>query len=147
MFPEACKFIKKFSANFAKFLRTPIFLKHLWWLLLKKINLKFLTEKMLATMVDRRKKYLKKHWLKCSKAVPQKTKIGSNINDSKSHIWNSFYENIISGMQLFIFVQTFQRTYQSFFNFRFFNRKSQSQQKPAKKITHFTIQLFRYFYP
>ena len=27
-----------------------------------------------------------------------------------------------------------------FFNFRFFSRKSQSQQKLAKKITHFTIQ-------
>ena len=38
--PEACKFIKKelqrrcFPLNFAKFLRTPFFVKHLWWLLL-----------------------------------------------------------------------------------------------------------------
>ena len=30
--------------------------------------------------------------------------------------------------------------HQSFFNFRFFSRKSQSKQKLPKKITHFTIQ-------
>ena len=32
--------------------------------------------------------------------------------------------------------------YQSFFNIRFSSRKSQSQQKLAKKITHFTIKFF-----
>ena len=42
----------------------------------------------------------------------------------------------------FIFVHTFQWTSsESFFYFRFSNRKSQSQQKLAKKITHCTIQL------
>ena len=42
----------------------------------------------------------------------------------------------------FIFLYTFQWTSSElfFFNFRFFSRKSQSQQKLAKKITHFTIQ-------
>ena len=33
-----------------------------------------------------------------------------------------------------------------FFNFRFSLRKSQSQQKPAKKINYFTIQLYNYFF-
>ena len=35
-------------------------------------------------------KLKKKHWLKRPKAVPQKTKLGPNINNSKSHIYNSF---------------------------------------------------------
>ena len=55
--------------------------------------------------------------------------------------WNSFLENIISGIQFFIFVHKFQWTSSEVsFNFRFSSRKSQSQQKLAKKITHFTIQ-------
>ena len=37
--------------------------------------------------------------LKCPKAVPKKQNLGQNINDSKSQVWNSFFENIISGMQ------------------------------------------------
>ena len=42
---------------------------------------------------------------------------------------------------VFIFVQTFQLAPPQFFlNFRFSSRESQSQQKLAKKITHFTIQ-------
>ena len=38
---QACNFIKKetlaqvFSVNFVKFLRTPFFIGHLWWLLLR----------------------------------------------------------------------------------------------------------------
>ena len=41
----------------------------------------------------------------------------------------------------FIFVQTFQWTLSEFlFNFKFYSRKSQSQEKLAKKITNFTIQ-------
>ena len=54
----------------------------------------------------------------------------------KSHICNSFLENIISGIQRFYICSGFIY----FFNFRFSSRKSQSQQKLAKKITHFTIQ-------
>ena len=34
----------------------------------------------------------------------------------------------------------FQWTSEFFFNFRFFSRKSQSQQKLSKKVTYFTIQ-------
>ena len=46
---------------------------------------------------------LKKHWLKRPQAVPQSPINGNldqNINHSKSHIWNSFFENIILGIQL-----------------------------------------------
>ena len=55
---------------------------------------------MLAFMVARRQK-IKKHWLKRPKAVPKKRNLDQNINYSKSHIWNYFFENIISGIQLF----------------------------------------------
>ena len=54
--------------------------------------------KMLATMVDRQRKIKKKHWLKRPNAVPQKRKLHHSINDSKSHIWNSFIENDISSI-------------------------------------------------
>ena len=40
--------------------------------------------KMSATMLGRRR-----------------TKMNQNINDSESHIWNSFFENITSGVQCF----------------------------------------------
>ena len=43
----------------------------------------------------------KNHWLKRPKASPDKRNFDQNINDSKSHIWNSFFENIISGIQRF----------------------------------------------
>ena len=43
-------------------------------------------------------------------------------------------------MQLFYIVQKFQWTSTVFFNFRFSSRKSESQQKLAKKIARFTIQ-------
>ena len=43
--PEACNFMKKetlrhrcYPVKFAKFLRTPIFMEHLWWLLLYHSN-------------------------------------------------------------------------------------------------------------
>ena len=36
-------------------------------------------------------KLAKKHWLKALKKTPQKT-LDQNKNDSKSHIWNSFFE-------------------------------------------------------
>ena len=56
--------------------------------------------KMSNTKVDRRRK-IKKHtqWLKRPKLVPPKN-FDQNVNDSKSHICNSFFENIISGIQL-----------------------------------------------
>ena len=52
-----------------------------------------------------------------------------------------FLKILFWAYNFFIFAQTFQRTSSEFlFNFRFSSRKSQSQQKLAKKITHFTIQ-------
>ena len=76
---------------------------------------------------------------------PKERNLDQNINDSKSHIWNSFFENIISGIQLFyIRPQVLVDIIRVFFNFRFSSRKSlkksQKQQKLAKYITHFTIQ-------
>ena len=61
--------------------------------------------------------------------------------DSKSHIWNSFFENINSGIQIF-YIRPLVPVgiIRDIFNFRFSKRKSQSQQKLAKKFTHFTIQ-------
>ena len=50
-------------------------------------------------MVGRQRKIKKKHWLKRPSAVPKKRNLNQNINYSKSHIWNSFFENSISGIQ------------------------------------------------
>ena len=52
--------------------------------------------------------------------------------------WNYFFENIISGIQLFYIRPDAPAEF--LFSFRFSSRKSQSQQKLAKKISHFTIQ-------
>ena len=70
--------------------------------------------KMQVTMIGWWRKVLKLHWLKCPKAVREKWHFDQNRNDSKSHII-SFS-----------------------FNLWFVSRKSQNQQKLARKITHFT---------
>ena len=58
--------------------------------------------RMLAKMVSRRRKIKRKHLLKHPKAVPQKQNLDRNLElFKKSHIWNYFIENIISGIQLF----------------------------------------------
>ena len=67
-------------------------------------------------MVGRRQKVLKLHWLKRPKAVPKKQNLDHKTNNSKPHIWSLSIK------------------------FRFFGRKSQSQQKLVKKIIHFTMQ-------
>ena len=98
---------------------------------------------MSATMVGRRREIKKKQWLKCPKANPKKTKFGPKSNDSKSDIWNSVFENIIPDICFYVcpdFPEDIIRFF--FFNFRFSSRKSQSQQKLARKITHFIIQSF-----
>ena len=83
---------------------------------------------MVATMIDRRQKlFLKQNWLKHPKAVPKITKFGPKCKWFHCRVWKSFFENIISGIQ-------------NFFNIRFSSRKSQWQQKLAKKVTNFTIQ-------
>ena len=74
-------------------------------------------------------------------SAKKKRNLHQNINDSKSHIWNYFLRVLFRAHNFFIFVHTFQWTSSPFFfNFRFFSRKSQSHQKLAKKIAHFTIQ-------
>ena len=83
-----------------------------------------------------------KHWLKRPKANSPKMKTGPKYEWFKiSYLEFVFFENI-RAYSVFIFLQTFQLTPSEFFflNFRFSSRKSQSQQKLAKKITHFTIQ-------
>ena len=44
---------------------------------------------------------LKKTLAKTPSSSPQKRNLDQNINDSRCHIWNSFDENIILGIQLF----------------------------------------------
>ena len=92
------------------------------------------------TMVGRTKNK-KKHRLKLPKAVPKCRNMDQNINDSKSHISNSLFENIISSIQLF-YVRPHVPVdiIRVFFNFRFSSRNSQNLHKLAKKITNFTIQ-------
>ena len=52
-----------------------------------------------------------------------------------------FLKILLQPYNFFMFAQMFQWTSSKFlFNFRFSSRKSQSQLKLAKKITHFTIQ-------
>ena len=67
-------------------------------------------------MVAWRRKNSKLRWLKRPRTVSNYRNLDKKINSSKPHIWSLS------------------------FNFRFFNRKTQSQQKLAKKITHFTTQ-------
>ena len=58
---------------------------------------------------------------KNEKKKKKKKKLAKTINDSKPHIWNYFFENIISGIQGFIFVHTFQWTSsEMFFSFQVF---------------------------
>ena len=93
-------------------------------------------------MVGRWQKNLKKHWLKPPKAVTWKTKLGSKYKWFKNLIFGILFLKILFwAYKVFIFVQTFHwMSSDFFFNFRFSSRKSQSQQKLAKKITHFTIE-------
>ena len=61
-----------------------------------------------------------------------------------SHIWNSFFENIISGMQLFYIRQHVPVEIVSFFfNFKFSSGKCQSQHKLAKNHSFYNTGLFK----
>ena len=102
--------------------------------------------KISPTMVGWRWKIEKKYWLKRLKVVLQKYKniemMDQYRNNSKFYIYYSFFENIISGIQIFCVLSTRSSGHhQSFFYSRFSIRKSQSQRKLVKKITHFSIQL------
>ena len=71
---------------------------------------------------------------KTPESSPLKRNLDEDINDSKSHIWNSFFENIISSIQSFyIRPQVPVDIIRVILIFRFSSRKSQSQQKLAKK--------------
>ena len=63
-----------------------------------------------------------------------KTKFGQNINDSKYHTWNSFFESIISGIQRF-----YIRPHISVDNIRVFFNFQISQ----KKVSFLTLQIFQ----
>ena len=96
---------------------------------------------MLSTIVTRRWKIKRKHWLKQpSKVVPPKKKLDQIINDSKCHI---LLKILVLVYYFFIFILMFQRTSSKFFffDFRFSRRKSQSRQKLLIKITYFAIQV------
>ena len=95
--------------------------------------------KISVAMVDRRQKFEKKHWLELPKAVSKKRNLDQNINFKVSYL-NYFFENIILCVRFYICPDVPVKIIEFFFNFRFFNRKSQSQQILAKRITHFTIQ-------
>ena len=82
--------------------------------------------KMSAITFNRRRKLKKKKdWLKRPKAVPIKWNVNQNINDSKSRICNSFFENIISGIKFNSHVPV--DVIKGFFYSRFCCRKPRSQ--------------------
>ena len=56
---------------------------------------------MSTSMVGRQRKIKKKTLAKTPKSSPQKRNLDQSINHLKRHILNSFFENIISGRQLF----------------------------------------------
>ena len=87
-------------------------------------------------------KITKKHWIKRPKAVPKIRNLDQNINDSKSSILNFLFWKYYFGHTRFLYLsRRSSGHHQRFFLIsRFSSRKSQSQQNPAKKITHFIIQ-------
>ena len=73
--------------------------------------------------------------LKHPKAVPEITTLELKYKWYKISCLNSYFRHAT-----FLYSFKCSSGHQSFFNIRFSSRKSQSQQKLAKKITHFTIQ-------
>ena len=56
--------------------------------------------KMSVTMVDQGQKIKKKNTgYNALEQSPKNRNLDQNVNDSKSHIFNSFFENIFSGVQ------------------------------------------------
>ena len=105
-------------------------------------------KKMSATIVGWRRKIFKKHWLKCPKAFPQKMKFRANYKWFKISYLEFFLWKCYLGHATFLYLSRRSIGHiRDFFNSRFSRRKSQSQLKLGKKITHFTMQLFPYFYP
>ena len=95
--------------------------------------------KMSATMIGRLRKIKKEHLLKRPKAVSKNTKFGPKYKWFKISYLECFFWKFHFGHTTFLyFFRRSNRHHQSYF--RFSSRKSQSQQKLAKKTTHFTIQ-------
>ena len=88
---------------------------------------------MLATMVDRRRKIKKKHWLKHPKAILQKRNLDQNINDLKSHICNSLFWKYYFGRATL--VQTFQWTSSEFSFIPEFVAENLKANKHQRKIS------------
>ena len=96
--------------------------------------------KMSATMVHRPRKIKKKYWLKRPKVVPKKTKFGPTYKWLKISHLEFFFWRYYFGHATFLYLSTRSGGHhQIFFNSTFSNRKSQSKQLLAKKVTHFTI--------
>ena len=94
--------------------------------------------KMLTTMVGQWEKKLKNTLAETPfSSLPKKTKFETNYKWFKSSYLKFFFWKYFFGHTTFL--RTFQWTSEFFLDFRFSNRKSQSQQKLAKKITHFSI--------
>ena len=90
-------------------------------------------------MVHRRRKKKQqknKYRLKHYKAVPQKTKLGPKYKWFKISHLEFFFWKYYYGYTTFLY----SSSRCSVFNSTFSNRKSQDQQKLAKKITHFTTE-------
>ena len=86
-------------------------------------------------------KYKKKYRLKHLKAVPQKAIPGPKYKWFKISRLEFFFKKYYYGYTTFLYSSTrYSGHHQSFFNSTFSNRKSQHQQKLAKKISHFTAQ-------
>ena len=56
---------------------------------------------MSVSKVNPRRKIKKKKTLAPKRQSQKKQDLDQNINDSKSYIWSSFFENIIWGIQLY----------------------------------------------
>ena len=81
-----------------------------------------------------RQKIKKKKLAKTPQSCPHKRNLDKNINDSKYHIWNSFFENIISGIQRFyVRPHVSLNIIRVFFNIQIFQ----------KKVSFLTLQIFQ----
>ena len=74
---------------------------------------------------------------------PIKRNLDQNIYDSRISYLEFFFWKYYFGHKKFLYLSRSSSGYHQslfFFDFRFSSRKSQSQQRLAKKITHFTVQ-------
>ena len=94
------------------------------------------------TTKNQKIKKKKKYRLKHLKAVPQKMKLRPKYEWFKISHLEFFFWRYYYGYTTFLYSSTHSSGHhQSYFNSTFSNRKSQDQQKLAKKIADFTTQL------